>query len=339
MPAADSTAAHVTEAVDQVLTHRARNCTDPSCARHAGTTDCPPITVSCSAGSVLGEAVAEAWHAAGGSRLDIPAGVVAALALWPQKSPGAAAADTIAAYIAAQPPRVLVCGLADSANYYYGLRPDLWATARPLFDWTREDLHDTHLAGVRAVALAALRHGVLRHTGDTDPAERSRIDLMSWVITALRHHHSRRSLGEYHTPPDISDLIAAMLADEGGTGKRPHHRGEWALEPAAGTGGLFRSAAQDLRRDGEDPAERGWVMLELDPLAAAGAAVNTLVWELGPRAVVGCGDVLAQPDLAEETLARQRDMARHRDDVMKLIGFAIATRTAEQLLDALTASR
>ncbi|MEU0353053.1 N-6 DNA methylase [Streptomyces sp. NPDC006237] len=335
---ADSTAALVTEAIDQVLTHRERNCTDPSCARHAGTTDCPPITVSRSPGSVLGEAVAEAWHAAGGSRLDIPAGVVAALALWPQKSPGAEAADTIAAYIAAQPPRVLVRGLAESADFYWGLRPDLWTAARPLFDWTREDLNDTQLAGVRAVARAALRHGVLQHTGDTDPAERSRIDLLSWVITSLRHHHSRRSLGEYHTPPDISELLAAVLAADNGAGGN-RRRGEWALEPAAGTGGLFRSAAQDLRRDGEDPAERGWIMLELDPLAAAGAAVNALVWELGPRAFVGCGDVLAQPDLAEDTLAKARDMARHRDDVMKLIGFAIATRTTDQLLDALTASR
>ncbi|QUW85821.1 SAM-dependent DNA methyltransferase (plasmid) [Streptomyces mirabilis] len=186
---------------------------------------------------------------------------------------------------------------------------------------------------------AALRHGVLQHTGDTDPAGRSRIDLLSWVITSLRHHHSRRSLGEYHTPPDVSALITAMLANDGSSEKRPHQRGEWALEPTAGTGGLFRSAAQELRRDGEDPADRGWVMLELDPLAAAGAAVNALVWELGPRAVVGCGDVLAQPDLAEDTLAQARDVARHRDDVMKMVRFAIATRTTKQLLDALTASR
>ncbi|GLX22592.1 N-6 DNA methylase [Streptomyces lavendulae] len=334
-----STATVVTEVVEQALAHSARNCTDASCARHAGTIDCPPITVSRSPGSVLGEAVAEAWHAAGGSRLDIPAGVVAALALWPRKSAGAEAADMIAAYIAAQPPRVLVRGLADSANYYYRLRPDLWTTARPLFDWTREDLHSTHLAGVRAVALAALRHGVLQHTGDTDPTERSRIDLMSWVITSLRHHHSRRSLGEYHTPPDVSDLIATVLDDEGSAGTRPHQRGEWALEPAAGTGGLFRSAAQNLRSHGENPAERGWVMLELDPLAAAGAAVNTLIWELGPHAFVGCGDVLAQPDLAEDTLAQARALARHRDQVMSLIRFAIATRTTSQLLDALTAGR
>ncbi|MDR3080736.1 MAG: N-6 DNA methylase, partial [Streptomyces sp.] len=244
-----------------------------------------------------------------------------------------------AAYIAAQPPHVLVRGLAESADYYWRLRPDLWTTARPLFDWTREALHDTHLAGVQAVTRTALRHGILQHTGDTDPAQRSRTDLMSWVITSLRHHHSRRSLGEYHTPPDISDLITAMLANNGNAEERPHQRGEWALEPAAGTGGLFRSAAQELRLHGENPAACGWVMLELDPLAAAGAAVNALVWELGPRAVVGRGDVLAQPDLAEETLAQARDIARHRDDVMRVIRFAMATRTTELLLDALTAGR
>lgn len=46
-----------------------------------------------------------------------------------------------------------------------------------------------------------------------------------------------------------------------------------------------------------------------------------------------------QPDLAEEARARQRDMARHRDAVRRLIGFVIATRTTEQLPDALTTSR
>ncbi|KPI04143.1 hypothetical protein OV450_4348 [Actinobacteria bacterium OV450] len=219
MSADTTSAAHVIEAVDQVLTHKAaQNCTDPGCARHAGTIDCPPITVSRSPGSVLGEAVADAWYAVGGSRLDVPAGVVAALALWPQKLPGAEAADMIAAYIAAQPPRVLVRGLAESANHYWRLRPALWTTARPLFHWTREDLHDTHLAGVQAVTRAALRPGVLQHTGDTDPAERSRIDLMSWVITSLRHHHSRRRLGEYQ------HAAGHQRPDRRGAGRRRQYR-------------------------------------------------------------------------------------------------------------------
>ncbi len=333
-PSTPSTAALVSQAVSRALDPTDGDCTDPGCARHAGTTRCPPFSTMHSSGAVFGEAVAEAWHAAGGSRLDIPAGVVAALAMWPRKSPGAEDADALASYFAAQPPRVLVRGFAECANSYWGLRPDLWEVTRPLFDWTREDLNSTELNGVQAVTLAALRHGVLRHTGDTDPAQRSRIDLMSWVITSLRHHHSQRSLGEYHTPPDISQLLASVL-DAGSSAPQ----GEWFLDPAAGTGGLFRSAAQELRRQGLDPADFGWVMLDIDPLAAAGAAVNVIVWGLGPRAVVACGDALVNPDLDKEALTRRRDLALHRNSVLALIGFAIATHTTDQLLRALTASR
>ncbi|MCX4791996.1 hypothetical protein OG369_39805 [Streptomyces sp. NBC_01221] len=88
-----STAALVSQAVSQALSPGDGNCTDPSCARHAGTTLCPPFSTTHSSGAVIGDAVAEAWHAAGGSQLDIPAGIVAALAMWPRKSPGAEDAD------------------------------------------------------------------------------------------------------------------------------------------------------------------------------------------------------------------------------------------------------
>ncbi|MEU6349986.1 N-6 DNA methylase, partial [Streptomyces sp. NPDC047072] len=330
-----STAGLVSEIVATALAGPPGNCTDPGCARHAGTMECLPFETSRSAGDVFGEAVAAAWFSAGGSRLDIPAGIVAALALWPVKSPGAEHADTLASYIAAQPPRVLVRGLAECADSYWGLRPDLWEVSRPLFDWTREDLNSTQLNGVMAVTKAALRHGVLRHTGDSDPGQRSHIDLMSWVITNLRHHQSRRTMGEYHTPPDISDLVTTMLAAESTGWARP--QGEAFIEPTAGTGGLFRSAAQDLRRNGENPADFAWVMLELDPLAAAAAAVNAIVWGLGPRAVVACGDVLVDADLDREARTRRRELARHRDDLAELIGFAVATQTTDQLLRSLLA--
>lgn len=314
-----------------------RTCDDPTCARHSGTSQCSPFPTLRSSGAVFGEAVADAWHGVGGSRLDIPAGIVAALALWPIKSPRAEHAPALASYIAAQPPRVLVRGFAECAASQWNLRPGLVDVARPLFAWTEEDLNSTVLDGVRAVTRAALRHGVLHHTGDTDAAERSRIDLMSWVITSLRHHPSRRSLGEYHTPPNISDLMATMrdLDDTDVVVAQ----GDWFVEPAAGTGGLFRSTAQNLRRGGRDPADFGWIMLELDPLAAAGAAVNAIVWGLGRRAVVGCGDVLARAGLDQEALAHHRDLVRHWDFLGSLTAFALATRTSDQLLRALTADR
>lgn len=323
----------VADLVSEAFAEPPGDCTDPSCARHAGTMRCPPFETSRSSGAVFGEAVAGAWYAAGGSRLDIPAGVVAALALWPVKSPGAEHADALASYIAAQPPHVLVRGLSECADSCWGLRPDLWEVSRPLFGWMREDLHSTQLNGVAAVTKAALCHGVLHHTGDSDPAERSHIDLMSWVITSLRHHQSRPAMGEHHTPPGVSRLIATMLAAENDDGSRP--QGEVFIEPAAGTGGMFRAAAQNLRRDAQDPADFAWVMTELDPLAAAGAAVNTLIWGLGPRAVVASGDALVHADLDKQARARRRDLARYRDVLVGLIGFAIAARTTDQLLRSL----
>ncbi|WP_394426744.1 hypothetical protein [Streptomyces sp. SGAir0957] len=76
------------------------------------------------------------------------------------------------------------------------------------------------------------------------------------------------------------------------------------------------------------------------PLVAAEAAVDTLVRELwAPRVVVGCGDVLAQRDLAEDTVARLREWHAIATASLKLICFAIATRTTDRLLDAFTASR
>jgi hypothetical protein len=332
-----STTRLVSETAARAVSLRAAACSDPGCARHAGTRHCPPFPTDRSSGAVFGEAVAEAWYRSGGSRLDIPAGIVAALALWPIKSPGAEHAASLASYIAAQPSRVLVRGFADCFASHWNLRPDLMDVAWPLFAWTEEELNATQLDGVQAVTRAALRHGVLHHTGDVDPFARSRIDLMSWVITNLRHHQSRRSMGEYHTPPDISDLMAAMLQADISAVATP--QGEWFIEPTAGAGGLFRSTAQSLRREGRNPAEYGWVMLELDQLSAAGAAVNAIVWDLGPRAVVGSGDVLARADLEQDAFARRRELFGHRDWLSELTGFALATHTADQLLRELTTRR
>lgn len=81
------------------------------------------------------------------------------------------------------------------------------------------------------------------------------------------------------------------------------------------------------------------MILELDQLSAAGAAVNAIVWDLGPRAVVGSGDVLARADLEQDAFARRRELFGHRDWLSELTGFALATHTADQLLRELTTRR
>jgi hypothetical protein len=332
------TPSDLTALVDAAITEAtepptASTCDDPGCARHSGTASFPHFPTARRSGADFGEAVANAWYrSCGSNRMDIPAGIVAALALWPVKSDGAAHADTLAGYIAAQPPRVLVKGYADCAASHWMLRPDLMDTAYALFRWTGEDLDDTVLRGVAAVTQAALRHGVLQYTGDHDPYHRSSIDLMSWTITNLRHHSSRKGLGEHHTPPDITALMSSVVGDF----STPPAPGSWFAEPTAGTGGFFRSMAQHLRDHQCNPHDYGWAMQELDPLAAASAAVNAIVWDLGPRAVVACGDILAQGDLHPRSLAHQRDLIRHRNWIRDVTKVAVVTRTSERLLQAVS---
>ncbi|MGW1616043.1 N-6 DNA methylase [Streptomyces sp. NPDC002285] len=315
-------------------------CSDPGCARHAGTTDCPPFPTIRRSGADLGESVADAWYSScGSSRMDIPVGAVAALALWPSKSPGALHAGPLARYIAAQPPRVLVRGYAEVYAATWMLRPDLMDIAAPVFRWTEEDLDEQELRGVRAVTRAALRAGVLQYTGDSDPYFRSDIDLMSWSITNLRHHSSRKGLGEYHTPPEITDMMARLLYDGDDHPQAVKGGGQSFNEPTAGTGGMFRSMAQAMRDRGLSPHEHEWVMQELNPIAAAGAAVNAVVWDLGPKAVVVVGDTLAQGDLSRQAFAHQQQMYAHREEIRSATAFALATRDAARMLEAVTADR
>ncbi|MER5988010.1 N-6 DNA methylase [Streptomyces sp. NPDC001787] len=313
-------------------------CGDPGCARHAGVSNWPHFPIARRNGADLGEAVANAWYTScGSSRIDIPVGVVAALALWPTKTEGAVHARSLSSYIAAQPPRVLVKGYADVYAATWMLRPDLMDVAAPIFRWTEEDLDEQELRGVAAVTRAALRAGVLHYTGDSDPRFRTDIDLMSWTITNVRHHSSRKGLGEYHTPPEITDLMARMLMDATENPRAVKSGGHSFNEPTAGTGGMFRSAVQDMRDRGLNPHEHRWVMQELNPIAAAGAAVNTVVWDLGPKAVVVVGDTLAEGDLSREAYAHQRAMFAHRDTIRHATAFALATRSASRMLNALTA--
>ncbi|MFF8601993.1 N-6 DNA methylase [Streptomyces sp. NPDC015232] len=316
------------------------DCSDPGCARHAGTTDCPPFPITRRRGSDFGESVADAWYrSCGSSRMDIPAGVVAALALCPIKSPGALHAAQLSRYFAAQPPRVLAKGYAEVYATTWMLRPELMDVAAPIFRWTEEDLDEQALRGVAAVTRAALRAGVLQYTGDKDPYYRSDIDLMSWTITNLRHHSSRRGLGEYHTPPEVADMMARLLYDGASDADAEPGRGQSFNEPAAGTGGMFRSMVQAMRERGGDPHKHEWVMQELDPIAAAGAAVNTVVWDLGPKAVVAVGNTLAHSDLCQQAFAHQRKMQAHRDRLRDVAAFAKATHDAFRQLDTLFSAR
>ncbi|WP_220295408.1 N-6 DNA methylase [Streptomyces sp. MBT84] len=164
---------------------------------------------------------------------------------------------------------------------------------------------------VRRVTDTALRYGILQLTGDPHPYHRSDTDVMSWTITSLRSRGAQQGLGEYHTPPDVCDMMAAVPL-----GSEPPPKGQWFGEPAGGTGGTFRALAQHLRHLQADPADYGWALNELEPIAAAGAAINSIVWGLGPNVVIAQGDTLGEPDLLQRRFGSVR--ARSRSGIRSL---------------------
>ncbi|MFD4394407.1 hypothetical protein [Kitasatospora sp. NPDC058478] len=153
------------------------------------------------AAHLIAEAAADAWHRHhGGSRMEIPVGVVAALSLWPLKGPDA---PKQADWMLGLDTKDLVQMMRECWAHWWMCRPDLVQRAAPIATWTEEPLGKHELACVKAVAHAAITNGLLDLTGSSDPYDHAEFDLMSWMITGLRSRGATKGLGEYHTPPEI----------------------------------------------------------------------------------------------------------------------------------------
>ncbi|MEU3559618.1 N-6 DNA methylase [Kitasatospora sp. NPDC006786] len=274
----------------------------------------------------IAEAAADAWHSHhGGSRMEIPVGVVAALALWPLKGPDAPKqADWMLGLDADD----LVRLIRECWAYWWMRRPDLVHRAAPIATWTEETLSKHELACVKAVAHAAITHSLLTVTGSSDPYDLAECDLMSWMVTTLRSKGSREGLGEYHTPPEICELMAHMQLGDCSDVKP----GYSFCDPAGGTGGMTRAAAQILREHRIDPATCRWHLNDIDPVAAAGAAVNMILWGLGPNTTVWRGDVLAEGDTERLALEEKAAIFKHRDALLGGATMIAAVGRAEALL-------
>ncbi|MFC4048316.1 N-6 DNA methylase [Actinomadura syzygii] len=164
----------------------------------------------------IAENVSHAWYSQHGTgRIDIPVGVVAALTLIGQADPNG---PDLAAQIAALDGPGLLELLQDIWDRQWIADPFLVEQARPLHDWLREDHGEQEIIGARAVARAALRHGLLRVTGWRDPGQRADEDVLGPVIMELRAKDARQGLGEFHTPAPVADSMADVLL---GGGPRP----------------------------------------------------------------------------------------------------------------------
>ncbi|GIG57132.1 hypothetical protein Lfu02_15040 [Longispora fulva] len=245
----------------------------------------------------IAEAVAETWgrSASGGSDLEIPVGVVAALALGCQRldSDGPAPTDLLLA--ATREDFIQV--LRDLWIMFAVTRPDLSPNIGIARNWLFEDRSAHQLGAAHDVGRAALRAGLLDLL--TDPEHRRGVDLLGPLLMTMRPASAISGRGQFYTPPEVSQVMANMLGVQPGT---------TVNEPSAGTGGMLCAAALHLRANGHDPATVTWYANDIDPLAVAALAINAHLWDLGPRVLFATANTLSEPDWIPRALAA-RDAA------------------------------
>lgn len=266
----------------------------------------------------IADAVDRAWHRTHGTGyLVVPLSTVAALSLQtPTTAEHGPAARTVIGWNTDELGRFV----RTQWVRFVRTRPDL---ANPISPFALAWLGDTPLSeqarqGAREVARAAVRAGLFEVTGDTET--RRSVDVLGVVLAVLKSRTATAATGSFYTPGDVADLQAAISLP---TDVHTVH------EPTVGTGGLWCAIAQLMRERGQDPARVEWVGIDVDPLAIAGAAVNALLWELGPRVVLGVGDILGDDAI--------RIAYAQRDETTALARSADSVRAGRRILAALDA--
>lgn len=285
---------------------------------------------------VIADAVDDAWHTSfGGTRIEVPLGVVAGLALVRPGDPDGPDPAQLAMKL---DPEGFAALLLELWSAFAVLRPDLLPRVGPLWRWLEEDPNEHRLKSAHAVGQAALRKGLLELTG----VERRRhdVDLLGVLLMRLRSKSAREGLGQFLTPVDVTDLMGEILEVGGSPPDEVAEQaaeisafditgGERILDPCAGTGTMLLGASKSMRRRGVNPAASEWWANDIDWAAAACCAVNMHLWGLGPRVVVGCGDGLQLDWMDEALKSRQAAI----DEVDRLWEGARKLALLQQLLD------
>lgn len=247
--------------------------------------------------------VASAWHRDGGSdRPEVPLGIVATIA-----AAGlliGRADDVVAGMNSASPD-----GFVDIARTVWATtfkhRPDLAQSVYPLLEWLFADNSQKLRQRIKATADAALRASQLELTASD---RRFDCDVLGPVLGALRSRTAAKVNAQMYTPGDIACALTAVALDD----LKP---GQSFCDVAVGTGGLLRAAACVVRSRGLHPADMSWFGADVDELAIAAAAVNSLIWGLGPKVFLYAGDILAHPHWVDEARLRR---ARFLEEVNSL---------------------
>lgn len=127
----------------------------------------------------------------------------------------------------------------------------------------------------------------------------------------------------------LQEISVAMLEDQ----FDKLQPGEHIHDPACGSGGMLRAAAQAVRQRGAETASFRWSGVDVDEIAAACTAVNAIIWDLGPHVTIACANILTSPNAVEEAAEEARAVIEHRDRLVAQASMVAGIRKVEALLN------
>ncbi|WP_069164564.1 N-6 DNA methylase [Nocardia altamirensis] len=291
----------------------------------------------------IAEQVCRAWNTTAShacERIDIALGTVATLCLrWPVEHPSPEEVERARLWWRGLDDDALIACLRRVWAVFWLAEPYLVETAKPLRAWLDEPSDPKITAGVRAVIDAALHAGLTEITGYPHAPDRSSADLLGTVLIYLRSSGARDGLAEFPTPPDAAALISELvLRPDRLIESTPPPAGARIGDDAAGTGGLILSTAQHFRAHGAEPADYCWYLAEVNPLAGAGAAINAILWGLGPNVLIYIGDTLTTVDGVALAADERRSVLAHHAHIAQGFRYAKAARDVLRLTDTTPAA-
>lgn len=253
-------------------------------------------------------AVTAAWQRTSNtpSKLEIPLGAAATLAFHTQiTDPAEQSPGDLGRLSRAD----LLRGLSETWARTWLNHPYLVQVASPLHRWLDDEVSDETVRAIRAV-LDAAYHAGLPHLVDRRHGVPA-VDVLGFLITELRPARARQHLGEFYTPPEVADLMAALTMPE------LPAPGRLFADPTAGTGGLLAATANRIRGLGGDPANYGWELADINHLSVACAAANAILWGLGDNVLVYRADTLAPGDHRGDAVTMRSEVLEHHRTVVR----------------------
>lgn len=253
-------------------------------------------------------AVTAAWQRTSNnpSTLEIPLGTVATLALHTQITDRPERTPSDLGQLARAD---LLRELSETWARVWLDQPYLVQIASPLHRWLDDEASDETVRAIRAVRDAANQAG-LPHLVDRRHGVPA-VDALGFLVTELRPASSRQHLGEFYTPPEVAELMAALTMPE------LPAPGRLFTDPTAGTGGLLAATANRIRALGGDPAHYGWELADINHLSVACAAANAIMWGLGGKVLVYRADTLAPGDHRAAAVTTRAQVLKHHRGVVR----------------------